>query len=355
MNPVSLIDPCSDPRWDAFVETHPLGQIYHLSSWKGVIEQSFPHITGYFPVILESLNGTIRAGLPIYFVDSLVTGRRLVSIPFATVCDPLVSSREDMSLLWNAAGELADELGATGIQIKAFAGAEMMAGLSLRQVNRFRHHQLNLNRPQESLKANFHRSSILYLLKRCEKNGLIARNGDQPRDLRIFYNLYVSTRRRLGLPPQPYRFFECLRHELGPSGRLKLLFARHGGEDIAGILLFQFRRRVYWEAIGEYPGSRPLNPTHFLVWQAIQHSCNEGCSVFDFGRTSIDNQGLMDFKRRWGTQVSDLPEFLSTQRDRRFMDNGVRARAYMIARAIIRRLPEKAVKTLGELSYRHMG
>jgi len=341
-------------RWDAFVECHPLGQIYHLSGWKRVIEQSFPHIRGYFPVIQEPMGGAIRAGLPVYFVNSLITGRRLVSIPFATLCDPLVTAREDMDLLLNALYELAGEVGAAAIEIKTCAGAETLAGRSLRQVNRFMHHCLKLDRPVETLKSNFHRS-VRYCLKRSEKIGLITRNGDQRQDLRIFYDAYVSTRKRLGLPPQPYRFFECLRREFGPSGRLRILFAQHGRKDIASMLLLQFGRRVLWEAIGEYQGSRTLNVAHFLVWQAIQQSCTDGYSVFDFGRTSTENQGLMDFKRRWGTQVTDLPEFHSKRQVHPFMNNGVRTRAYTITRAITRRLPEKAVALIGELCYRHMG
>src|SRR3989442_15404514 len=34
----------NDTEWDAFVTRHPLGRVYHLSKWKQVIEDAFPHI-----------------------------------------------------------------------------------------------------------------------------------------------------------------------------------------------------------------------------------------------------------------------------------------------------------------------
>ena len=44
----------------------------------------------------------VRAALPIYAVESGLMGRRLVSIPFATLCDPLVTDPADMEILGDA-------------------------------------------------------------------------------------------------------------------------------------------------------------------------------------------------------------------------------------------------------------
>ena len=87
MTGVVFIDPVSDHRWDKFVESHPYGWLCHLSGWKKVLEKSFSHMRGYYPVLL---NGSeIKAAMPIFQVKSWLTGQRLVSIPFASLCDPL--------------------------------------------------------------------------------------------------------------------------------------------------------------------------------------------------------------------------------------------------------------------------
>ena len=54
-----------------------------------------------------------------------------------------------------------------------------------------------------------------------------------------------------------------------------------------------------------------LNTNYFGVWEAIKLAHSEGYKIFDFGRTGINNDGLMSFKSRWGAKVVDLPILLS--------------------------------------------
>ena len=106
---IKLIDPITDPRWDKFVENHPFGWICHLSGWKQVLEKSFKHMKGYYFALLDN-SGNIQAALPIFEVKSWLTGNRLVSIPFATLCDPLISKSEEMAILLEAVLEYSEEL-----------------------------------------------------------------------------------------------------------------------------------------------------------------------------------------------------------------------------------------------------
>ena len=85
------------PEWDAFVQRHPWGVIAHLSGWKRAVEQTFQHIRGEVVVVREG--GRIVAGIPFYDVRSFLLGNRTVSVPFATLCDPLVSSPEQLETL----------------------------------------------------------------------------------------------------------------------------------------------------------------------------------------------------------------------------------------------------------------
>jgi len=90
---IKLIDNLSNAQWDGFVKTHPYGQIYHLAGWKDVLEKSFKHMKGYYFTIME--DSQIKSALPIFHVKSWITGNRMVSIPFATFCDPLISTQNE--------------------------------------------------------------------------------------------------------------------------------------------------------------------------------------------------------------------------------------------------------------------
>src|SRR5512136_2928209 len=98
MENVALIDPVEDKRWDNFVEHHPFGWVCHLSGWKKALERSFKHLKGHYLVLFS--NDAIRAALPVFEVKSWLTGKRMVSIPFATVCDPLISNSNEMEVLF---------------------------------------------------------------------------------------------------------------------------------------------------------------------------------------------------------------------------------------------------------------
>jgi hypothetical protein len=65
-NAIDVIDPQSDPRWDAVVAAHPSGWITRLSEWKRVLEASFPRMKGIAPVRSEGPTAPVRAGLPLF-------------------------------------------------------------------------------------------------------------------------------------------------------------------------------------------------------------------------------------------------------------------------------------------------
>jgi hypothetical protein len=88
-----------EPEWDDFVLRHPLGSLYHTSEWKRVIEKAFTHIRGRFLVLRDGDSEEILGGLPVYRVSSWLLGRHLVSVPFATVCDPLVTTVQEWNVL----------------------------------------------------------------------------------------------------------------------------------------------------------------------------------------------------------------------------------------------------------------
>jgi serine/alanine adding enzyme len=44
-----------------------------------------------------------------------------------------------------------------------------------------------------------------------------------------------------------------------------------------------------------------LCPNHLLYWSALEKAVADGCTVFDFGR-STPNEGTFKFKEQWGAE-----------------------------------------------------
>src|SRR5687768_17581734 len=81
-------------RWDRFVLDHSQGLIYHSTLWKNALENAFPHVKGHFLAETEPETGKIKSGIALYTVSSWLLGPRLISIPFATLGEPLVETAE---------------------------------------------------------------------------------------------------------------------------------------------------------------------------------------------------------------------------------------------------------------------
>jgi hypothetical protein len=354
LNCVVEIDPAIDERWDVFVKNHPFGWICHHSGWKRVLEQSFGHMRGHYLATVDGA-GQIKAGLPIFEVRSWLTGKRLVSIPFATLSDPLIGGNGDSKGLFDSAIDLSERVGIPRIEIRSHHSHELIDDERFTQSCVFKHHSLDLNLDLEQIRRSFNYKSVRYEINRSQKSGLILQVAQNENELRLFHKLHTETRGRLGLPPQTYRFFRALWQVLGPLDAITLLLAMREGELVAGQLFLKYNGRVSMEFEAWDCNKRHLAPNHFLIWEAIVYFRSLGYTSLDFGRTSLNNVSLMDFKRRWGTHVADLPQFYYPLNSRAVTTDREDSLAYKTIRQVCKRSRGLGLDLVGRLCYRHLG
>ncbi|MHC4568451.1 MAG: GNAT family N-acetyltransferase [Planctomycetota bacterium] len=355
MRDTIVIDPTVDTRWDDFVAAHSHGWICHLAGWKKVLEGTFPHMRGHYLVLLDKDTKTIRAGLPVFEVTSWITGTRLVSIPYATLSDPLVSSAEDFGKLFESVLELSKQVRASYIQIRSHNSQPLIRDQRVAGTYVYKHHYLQLSEDPERLRKNFHRTCVRQRISRAIKSGLTLRTADSESNLRDFYRLYVLSRKRLGLPPQPYVFFRLLWKIFLGSGRIHVLLALKGSKPVAASMLLKFKDRVSVEWMVSDSKYRDLSPNHYLFWEAMKNAWDEGFKIFDFGRTSRHNHPLMDFKTRWGTKIVDLPNYYYPRALSAKLAEPESSQSYRLMSAVLRRAPLCVTIPIGRFCYRHLG
>jgi hypothetical protein len=345
-------------EWDAYVLRHPLGTLYHTTEWQGVIERAFPHIRGRFLVLRKAGSGRIQAGVPVYNVKSWLLGNRLVSIPLATVCDPLVSTLEE----WDAlAPELSKEALRTNskrLEIRmALSGTQLPVSFS--SSSQFRHHVLPLYGEFNQLYAQFDKQSVRQKAEKARRAGVIVHEMGDDETMAVSYAILASTRRRLGLPPMPSRFFESLHSNLRPKSR-KIFLAYHNSKPVACHLVLIYKDQ--W--ISEYSGNSDgavSGVNQLLYLETIRQAWSNGARKFSFGRTSIHNHGLLAYKRRWGTIEEDLTAY-SLRHDRaneslsgRTSSRSGDSWAYTLCKQMVAKSPLPMCKMIGEFCYRHLG
>jgi hypothetical protein len=299
-----LINPLEEPDWDLFVGRHPKGAIYHHSSWLKVLLSTYPQLSvaGF---AVKNPDGSIRSALPFCTVKNR---RKAISIPFTPRCDPLVDSREDLDLLLRAVTDMVDDNVVSSWEFRTLRVSDFV-GTSLVEAD-YHHktHVLSLDGGIERVRKSFHRSCIARPIRKALNLGVVVRDASSHADLRVFFQLHARTRQRLGLPIQPIAFFTNMWRLMYPE-QLTLFIAEYEGRPVSSLLAFSYKETVSLEYLGYDARELHAHPNHLLYYAAIEKACEEGFSLVDFGNTSPDNEGLLQFKRRWGTQEGDICYF----------------------------------------------
>ncbi len=77
---LTIIDPLTYPGWDQLMLKTDSCSFFHTSHWARVLNESYNYTPVYFTAINDT--GGISALIPCMEVNSRITGKRGVSIPF---------------------------------------------------------------------------------------------------------------------------------------------------------------------------------------------------------------------------------------------------------------------------------
>jgi hypothetical protein len=296
--------------WDDFVQTHPFGWLCHLSSWQQVLACCVRINICYFLAIVDESSGRIVAGLPVYQTKSLTLDKRLNSAPLTTIFDPLVSNQEQLSILLFQALSLLKFTGSSKLIIKTLRTSSLWPRTEAFKDNSFRYHYLDLGKDLDMLWKQAHRSCIRQHINKAVQKGVKVRLAENKNDLRSFYQLYSSTRKRHGLPAIPYIYFETIWDIYQPLNFAYFLLAEYEHSVISFLMAFKFKDNFSAEALGWDDHFRWLTPSAITFWEAIKLAKQLGCRQFDFGRTASNNENLIRFKRHWGSEEIEMPQYI---------------------------------------------
>ena len=295
-----------------------------------------------------SPGAALTNGLVFCRVESWLTGRRLVSVPFSDHCEPLVNSQIELDVLLLQMKGYVDagrwkyaEIRPTACQPDEHTGFRKSTTYSL--------HSLDLRKSTQDLFSNFHKDCVQRKVRRAEREKLHYEEGNSESLLRTFYDLLVLTRRRQHLPPQPFSWFQGLVSELGDS--VKIRVASKGDLPIASILTITHKQSMVYKYGSSDARFHKFGGMALLFWNAIEEAKNKGYEQFEMGRSDSANRGLITFKEHWGAVGSEIDYWTYPSPNRVTSSNPSKA----ILRQFVRVVPDSILKITGELFYRHIG
>lgn len=351
---IRWLEPSEWPAWDAFAQEHPMTSIFTNSSWKRVLESSFPHIKSRFIVMVNPSTNNIKAGLPLYSVSSPLLGDRYVSIPFASFSDPLVSSAEDLSAILQWAVAKNSPFHHSSIELRSWRSLQWAQAAKLNQTNLYKHHYIDLAQTSLNEHPLLSKHSFRRSVEKARKSGLSVERTINPDFLGQFHSLLSNDRKRFGLPAIPLRFFEALFFEWADKGFI-MIMASHKREPVAGMILLIHNGICDCEYVANSPVARSRGVQQLLLLEAMNLAITQHCRIFSMGRTAPSNEGLMDYKDRIATHVDDLPIYSLGNNNLDISKDRESTLAYKILRITCRHAPSSLYQHISAFCYNHLG
>ena len=199
------------------------------------------------------------------------------------------------------------------------------------------------------------RKPVQQQVRKSEKLGVQMRIAQQREEVAHYYHLHVQTYcKKHGVLAQPARFFYGLWDSFAANGTMQLLLAEYEGHIIAGMVLLATSSTTLKCAYGA-SDKRYLHlaPNNLLMWAAITWGCEQGYRVLDMGCTARKNEGLMEFKRRWGAIPEPLPYYYYPATAALMATSGQSQKRFFLSNCW-KHLPIAITGPLGGHLYRHM-
>ncbi len=318
-------------------------------------------------------------------INSWLTGRRLVSLPFSDHCELLVDTQEDLDAVLshllqtrdvysgalsgasNSSQKNASASEPRPLGFRPFSTTSRSDGknryVELRPIDAkpgtstgfattdtYFLHIVDLSPGPEALFRTFHKDSVQRKIRRAERETLAYESGNSQDLLEKFYRLLLMTRRRQHNPPQPISWFQNLSRTFGNALQVRVASSREG-QPLASILTLKHRSTITYKYGCSDPRFSNLGGTALLFWRTIQEATHEGFAELDLGRSTVDNQGLIAFKEHWGARRATLKYWRFPERrqpEESTWKNSLKSRLVDVA-------PDWCLVAAGKFLYPHIG
>ncbi len=330
--------------WDALVARHADASLFHTTAWAKVLAGVYGYKPAYFA--LSEPEGR-QALLPMMEVDSWLTGRRGVALPFTDDCEPLYSDITPVKDLIQSVLGYGRTRNWKYVEfrggLKAFDGVP--PSLS------FHGHIVNLAQPEDSLFAGLE-SSVRRAVRKAEKGGVTVEFSNTLEAARTYYALHCQTRKKHGLPPQSFGFFQKIHEHILSRDMGTVALARHEGRPIAANIYFIRGSQAIYKYGASDESAQHLRASNLVMWEAMKWCARNGAKSLHLGRTSIANEGLRRFKLGWGAREHQVEYFKYDFRKQGYVTDTDEAFGWH--NRVFRKLPVFLSRLVGAALYRHV-
>ncbi len=286
--------------------------------------------------------------VPLMEIKSYFTGKRGVSLPFSDSCDPIIEGDISFKSVLDYILEYGRNRNWKYLEIRG--GRDFLQDVS--PFSSFYSHTLNLSQDEDKVFSGF-RDSAQRNVKKALREGVEINIYKSLESINKFYQLNCITRKTHGLPPQPYYFFKNIYDFIISRDLGFIVLASYKKRTIAGAVFFHLGKKAFFKYAASNRTYQHLRPNNLVMWEGIKWYCKNGYKIFYFGRTELKNKGLRQFKAGWGTKENIIKYYRFDAKKGDAIEG--RSRASRIQNIVFSKMPITLLKSIGSLSYKHIG
>jgi hypothetical protein len=342
---LKIINPLEYNGWDELLLSNTDYSFFHTSHWARVLSESYDYKPLYFTVIN---NSKLSVLIPVMEVNSFITGKRGVSLPFTDYCKLIIDNDINSRDIFDSLIEYGKKDGWKYFEIRD--GGDLFNGVPISSY--YYGHTLNLSNNEEEIFSSF-RSSTRRNIRKAIREGVKVSINNSHESIKEFYRLHCMKRKEQGLPPQPYSFFKKVFEHIITKDHGSIILASYMGKIIAGAIYFHFGEKAMFKYGSSDSRFQHLRANNLVMWEAIQWYCQNQHECLCFGRTDTDHDGLRQFKAGWGTKEKIIKYYKYDLKESMFKNGTSPVSGYH--NRIFRLMPVHLSKLVGKVLYRHVG
>jgi hypothetical protein len=335
-------NPVTSADWQERISNQPTASVFYNTAWAKVLSDSY----GFTPIYFTALRGSeLVSAIPLMEVDSWLTGKRGVSLPFTDECEPLD---------FEPGSSLLEEILRVGRTRKwkhvEFRGGEKNFKGALPSLT-FLGHKLKLSADTDLLFDHLD-SSVRRAIRKAENAELNVEFSQAPDAARDYYKLHCKTRKEHGLPPQPFRFFRSIHEHILARNLGVVVTATLRKQPVASAIYFHNGAEAVYKFGASDKTFQELRANNLVMWEAIKWLAGKGVKTLRFGRTSEANDGLHRYKLGWGTEEYRINYYKYDLRKNALITEKDAAAGWH--NKIFRSLPMFLLRWTGSVLYKHV-
>lgn len=298
---ITLLQSEDFAAYSQFVQSFPEALYEHSLEIMTLIEKFFKFQPKY---IIAKEGPTVIGALPLFRARSILEGTRYVSLPFFPFGGVIGINVKIKKMLLEKAKELSLDGKFLEIRQREFLEPDLASGFVKQSpITDF---VIELKKSEEEMLGSFSKD-IRYDIRKAQKNNLHVIISKDHRQLADFYQVYLNTRKRRGVPAWPYGLFK----EALKTCPTVVAVTYIKDRPIAAAFLFSERETIEYAFAGTDYRYNSLSPYYLLLWEIIKYAIARNYRFLDLGGSTKEmNDGNMyAFKQKWATVTREIPYY----------------------------------------------